>query len=223
MTAGGARRRDDDYGSRPCYAELAAILLAGLAHIVIELSLSAVAATAYNVAVSLAFLAYLLWRLRSSPGALRVWGFRADNLLPAMRAQVGFAGLGAAALIGLAAFTELPGLPHTFWLTLVLYPVWGIAQQFALQNLIARNITGLVRGPLGIAALAALLFAISHYPRLELVALTFIGGIFFTLIYRRLPNLWAVGSAHGVLGSMAFYIVLGEDPGAAIIDFLTGG
>jgi hypothetical protein len=31
-----------------------------------------------------------------------------------------------------------------------------------------------------------------------------------------------VGTAHGLLGSMAFYIVLREDPGAVILDFLVG-
>ena len=105
---------------------------------------------------------------------------------------------------------------------MALYPVWGIAQQFALQNLIANNLSGFISKPLGIAVLAATLFALSHYPRLELVALTFVAGVFFTLIYRKNPNLWAVGIAHGLLGSMAFYIVLQEDPGAVIIGFLMG-
>lgn len=214
-------RVTDEYGGSPCYGELVAITLAGLAHIIVELGLSKVAATAYNVGVSMVFLAYLIWRIRRSPAALRVWGFRADNLVPAMLAQCAFVTIGFVVLVGLAVFTDLPGLPRTFWLTVALYPVWGIAQQFALQNLIARNIAGLLSGPLAIAAVAALLFAISHYPRLELVALTFVAGIIFTLIYRRFPNLWAVGTAHGLLGSMAFYIVLEEDPGAVIIDFLT--
>ena len=66
------------------------------------------------------------------------------------------------------------------------------------------------------------MFAASHYPRLELVVLTFVAGIFLTLIYRRAPNLWAIGIVHGLLGSLAFYIVLGEDPGAFILEFLFG-
>ena len=52
--------------------------------------------------------------------------------------------------------------------------------------------------------------------------LTLLSGFFFTLIYRRLPNLWAVGIMHGILGSMAVHFVLGKDPGAAIWGFLTG-
>lgn len=211
-----------EYGTRPCYGELATILLVGILHIVVELAYSGSAAITYNIAVSIAFLAYLIWRIRQTPGVLRAWGFRTDNLKAATLAQLRFVAVGILALIAFAFVTKSPGLPRTFWLTVALYPVWGIAQQFALQNLIARNIAGLLSRPLVIAVVAALLFAISHYPRLELVALTFLAGIFFTIIYRKYPNLWVVGTAHGLLGSMAFYIVLQEDPGAAIVGFLVG-
>lgn len=214
--------QNDEYASRPCYGELFAILFAGLAHILIELGLSGYAASAYNVAVSIAFLVYLAWRIRRTPGVLRVWGFRTDNFRAASLAQLRFLAVGVVVLIAYAVVTASPGLPRTFWLTVALYPVWGIAQQFALQNLIANNLSALISKPLGIAVAAASLFAMSHYPRLELVGLTFVAGIFFTLIYRKYPNLWAVGIAHGLLGSMAFYIVLEEDPGAVIIGFLTG-
>jgi len=211
-----------EYGTRPCYGELAAILLVGLLHIVVELVYSAGAAIAYNIAVSIAFLAYLIWRIRRTPGVVRAWGFRTDNVKAATVAQLHFVAVGILALIAYAFVTKSPGLPRTFWLTVALYPVWGIAQQFALQNLIARNVAGLLSRPLVIALVAASLFAISHYPRLGLVALTFLAGIFFTLVYRKYPNLWVVGTAHGLLGSMAFYIVLQEDPGAVIIGFLMG-
>ncbi len=210
------------YGRRPSYAELVAILCVGLGHLVIELGHSGVAATAYNVAVSLAFLVYLIWRIRSTPGVLRAWGFRTDNLVPAALAQLQFVVPGMVALLVFAMVTGSPGLPGTFWLTVAIYPVWGIAQQFALQNLIANNITGLLSGRVAISVTAAFLFAASHFPRLELVALTFVAGIFFTYIYRKHPNLWVVGTAHGLLGSVAFYVVLRQDPGAVIIEFLTG-
>ena len=90
-------------------------------------------------------------------------------------------------------------VPATFWLTLGLYPIWGLAQQFALQNFIARNLVGMIPSSLGLALVAAALFSASHYPRMELVVLTLVGGIFFTWIYRRHPNLWAVGIALQVM------------------------
>ena len=209
------------YGSRPSYGELVAILLLGLGHIVLEVSFSGTEAAIYNAVVSVSFLAYLAWRIRRTPGVMRIWGFRVDNLWPAFRAYLPFLGAAIATLVVFAVVTDSPGLPRTFWLTVALYPVWGTAQQFALQNLIANNIAGPLQRPIAIAAVAALLFAASHYPRKELVALTFVAGVVFTLIYRRHPNLWAVGTVHGLLGSMTFYIVLGEDPGGLIIHALT--
>lgn len=148
---------------------------------------------------------------------------RGDNFIPAIRAQLWFVVAGVLALLVFGVISNSPSLPGAFWMTIALYPVWGVAQQFALQNFIAKNLSCVLPNRLGLAVGASALFGVSHYPRLELVALTFVGGIFFTLIYRKFPNLWAVGIAHGVLGSLVVYIVLKEDPGTAIISYLTGG
>ena len=211
---------ESDYGTRPCYGELIAVVLAGIGHIVIELVFNWEAGSVYNVAVSLSFLGYIIWRIRRTPGVMRIWGFRADNLAEAFIAQFKFVAVGVVALGIFAVFLSPHGLPVTFWLTLALYPIWGIAQQFALQNFIARNVAGFIKAPLMLAFVAAILFAISHYPRLELVGLTLVAGTIFTMIYRRHPNIWAVGTAHGLLGSMAYYIVLGEDPGEMILGLI---
>jgi hypothetical protein len=212
------------YANRPCYGELAAVILAGLLHVLAEIFFSESIAHVYNASISVAFAAYLLWRARRTPGVCRIWGMRRDNFWPALGAQLVFVVVGALGLIGYGVVTGSLTLPATFWITLALYPVWGTAQQFALQNLIARNLAGVVSSPPALAVAAAALFGMSHYPRFELVVLTLVSGVFFTLIYRRRPNLWAVGLAHAILGSLAVYIVLGEDPGAAILRYiLTGG
>jgi membrane protease YdiL (CAAX protease family) len=198
-----------------------AVLVAGSLHVLVEIGFSDAVARAYNAVVSVAFLVYLVRRARRTPGALRVWGMRRDNFRPALRAQLVFVAVGAAALVVYGAATGSLSLPATFWTTVALYPIWGVAQQFALQNLLARNLTRVLATPPALALGAAVLFALSHVPRWELVVLTLVAGVAFTLIYRRFPNLWAVGIAHGVLGSLAAYIVLREDPGAALLGFLT--
>ena len=210
------------YADGPCYPELLAIIVAGLVHLVLELGVSEPVAWAYNGAISVIFSLYLLWRAWTAPGALRAWGMRRDNFLPALGAQAAFGVVGAAVLLGIGLALDSVALPRGFWLTLALYPIWGITQQFALQNLIGRHVAGFLRNPAAIAAVASILFAISHYPRNHLVVLTLLSGFFFTLVYRRFPNLWAVGIMHGILGTMAVYFVLGEDPGAAIWSFFAG-
>ncbi len=210
------------YANRPCYPELAAILLAGCLHVVTEVGFSESAARSYNFVVSVFFAGYLVWRGRCSECAVRAWGMRRDNFWPALRSQLIFGIVAAVALIAFGVATASPVPPKSFWLTVGLYPIWGIAQQFALQSLIARNLAGLLSSPIAIAGVASALFASSHYPRIELVILTGVAGVFLTLIYRRNPNLWAVGIVHGILGSLAFYFVLKEDPGAAILGFIVG-
>lgn len=205
---------------RPCYPELIAILAAGVLHIVTEKFVSYMASQIYNAAVVCGFGCYLVWRAVRTKDILRAWGMRADNFWPALRAQSMFAVPAAVVVYGYGLYVGSAPLPKTFWLILCLYPLWGIAQQFAVQNLIARNLRGLLLHPWSHALVTALLFSASHVPNLRLAALVLVGGFSFTLIYRRHPNLWAVGIAHGLLGALAYYLVIREDPWAAILKFL---
>ena len=211
------------YATEPCRAELIAVLVAGLLHVVTELLFSEAAAMTYNAAAAVAFAVYLVWRARHSGGALRAWGMRMDNFRPAMLAQGVFALLAGGAVVGYGLASGSLALPATFWWTIALYPLWGIGQQFALQSLVARNLSGLVSSRVPLAFVAAGLFAIAHYPRLDLVALTFAAGFFLTLIYRKHPNLWAAGIVHGLLGSLAFYVLLREDPLKMLGEILSAG
>ena len=208
------------YADGPCYPELAAITLIGLTHIVLETTVSEAVALWFSGVAALVFVGYLLWRARGGAPVLRAWGMRRDNFWVAVRAQLPIMVGGAVAILGYGVAVGSLGLPRSFWLTLAFYPVWGIAQQFGLQNLIARNVASLVSHPVAVAGVAAALFAASHIPRWPLVSLTLVSGFFFTLFYRRAPNLWAVGIVHGVLGSLAIYLVSQEEPGAAIWQFL---
>lgn len=211
------------YATQPCRAELVAVLVVGLLHVVTEVALSGTAAMVYNLLAVVGFAAYLVWRALRSKGAMRTWGMRGDNFGSAMAAHGGFGLLAAAGILGYGWLSGSLNLPATFWATIAVYPAWGIAQQFALQSLVARNLSGLVAGAAPLALIAAGLFAMAHYPRLDLVALTFGAGFFLTLVYRRFPNLWAVGIVHGVLGSLAFYVLLGEDPMRMLVEILTRG
>lgn len=214
--------KSNEYLNRPCYSELVAIILAGLLHVLTEIRFSESIALAYSAGISIACVGYLIWRGMRTAGVLRVWGMRCDNFWLALRAQLVFVVAGAIVLVGIGVTFRSLALPRTFWITLALYPIWGTAQQFALQNLIARNLTSVLSSPLAVAVAASTLFGVSHYPRLDLMLLTLVAGVFFTLIYRKFPNLWAVGIAHGVLGSLAVYFILKEDPGAALLSYISG-
>jgi membrane protease YdiL (CAAX protease family) len=220
-TSGDISLRTNDE-SRPCFGELIAIVLAGGLHIAAEVTMSTTAARVFNLGVASAFLIYIIWRACSARHVLRIWGMQLTNFWPALKLQLVFAIPAMAFLIAFGIYSNSFPPPRTFWLAVILYPVWGIAQQFALQNLLARNLQTLVRPRMVRALLAAGLFGLAHVPLIPIVVLTFVGGFFLTWIYENRPNLWAAGCIHGVLGAMAFYFVLGKDPGARLWEYLFG-
>lgn len=207
-----------EYTRDPCYPELVAILLAGAVHVILEFTWSFAAVKIWNAAVTCGFLGYLAWRRSRTGDAFRVWGMRSDNFFAGLRGQLSYV-IPACILVHVygGRYGFFP--PKTFWLALPLYFLWGTAQQFALQNLLARNLRRLIVRPLFLALVSALLFSAAHFPSIPLMGLTLIAGFFFTWTYQRIPNLWAVGIAHGVLGAMVYYFVLHADPGMEILMF----
>ncbi len=159
-----AAQQSNDYANRPCYPELIAIIVAGALHVAAELVVSLSVALIYSAFASLCFLIYMVWRAAHTKGVFTVWGMRRDNFWAALRAQLSFGALAVVCMLGLGFVEGSVTLPKTFWLTLGLYPVWGTAQQFALQNFIARNLTGLLSHPVAIAGASAIFFAASHGP-----------------------------------------------------------
>lgn len=100
---------------------------------------------------------------------------------------------------------------------LVLLPLSGIVQQYLLQGFIYRRIREALTGrslepegetldqrrvPLA-AFLAATCFAVIHAPNVPLTILTFIGGLIWSSIYERAPNILALGISHGLMSLLA--------------------
>jgi membrane protease YdiL (CAAX protease family) len=101
-------------------------------------------------------------------------------------------------------------LPRNFWLTLALYPAWGIVQQFLMNGIIARNFARRLPPAATILCTAAL-FAVAHAGDGPLMALTFLAACIWVPIYLRWRNLWPLGVCHGLLGAIAYYVLLGRD------------
>ncbi|MBN1673527.1 MAG: CPBP family intramembrane metalloprotease [Kiritimatiellae bacterium] len=210
-------------------AELIAVFLTGVGHVTLELvsglfgvgrGVLARPQQVYNLAAVLLWAVYLVWRVARTRGVLVDWGFRRDSLGAALAPTAAFALVAAVPVLVYGALRHRLPLPVTFWLVFALYPLWGLAQQFALQVLITRNLRGVVpRLPFRVLAASAL-FSASHFPNYPLMALTFLAGLGFTWLYERHRNLWAVGLAHGILGALAYYLVLGEDPGSEMLGML---
>jgi membrane protease YdiL (CAAX protease family) len=87
---------------------------------------------------------------------------------------------------------------------IALFVVFGIAQQYVMLGFIFKRVER-AAGERFAPALTALLFALLHLPNAFLTLATFVWGIVACHVYRRSPNLWANGLAHGLLSALLYY------------------
>ncbi len=133
-------------------------------------------------------------------------GFRVDDLGRAARAALAPT-LALALLIGIGALvTGGHTRPRALAIGLVLYPLWGLLQQYALQGIVHRRLRRAGTGALA-SPLAAALFALVHAPNPGLMALTFVGGWVWCEVYRRAPNLFVLGVSHGLLATLTLALL----------------
>jgi len=94
----------------------------------------------------------------------------------------------------------------------LIYPVWGLAQQFMLQAMVVRNLRRLVPSPFAVTLIGAVLFSAVHLPDLLLAGATVLLALFFIPLYLKDRNIIPLGLAHGLLGALAYFWLLGRDP-----------
>ena len=153
---------------------------------------------------------YVLVRWRRDPAVLREWGFRKENLLPATAASLAVLFVVGGGMFYLRTLRNPLWLPRNFWVTLALYPLWGTVQQFLMNGIVARNLARRVP-PAATVLLTAVLFAVAHAPDGALMGLTFAAACIWVPVYLRWRNLWPLGVCHGLLGAIAYYVLMGRD------------
>jgi uncharacterized protein len=163
---------------------------------------------------SVFWIGYIVWQVGRDRTKWRSWGFRADNLWSAFKwSTVLFVLAG----FGMAWYGVITG--RVLWqghmvFLLLLYPVWGVIQQFLVQALGVNNLMQLFprHGLLLAMPVGVVLFAVVHFPNWRLMLGTGILACFFIPLYRRDRNLWPLGLYHGWMGTFFYLWVLGRDP-----------
>ena len=195
--------------------ETAAVVATGLLHLFFEEVLHAKGP--FILLAGLCWGTYLVLSVRRDRNLPLEWGFGRKGFRPTARWAAGIllSGAGIMALTGAFRGT-LSWNPHLLPI-LLLYPIWGLLQQFLLQALLARNLDHILRSRAPAVLLASFLFAGVHLPDFLLAGATLLLALLFVPVYLRHRNLYPLGVVHGVLGALAYYWILGRDPWIEIL------
>ncbi len=156
-----------------------------------------------------AALGFAVFAWRRGGEAWRDYGFRLDNLREAAWPIGAFTVLAAAGIVTYGLATGARFWNPELAIVLPLYPIWGVAQQFAFQGLLHRGLLELVPSRLACVVITAVAFALVHTGDAELVGLTFVAGLAWAWLFQRWPNVFLLGLSHGALGALVYPLVLG--------------
>jgi hypothetical protein len=191
--------------------EIVAVVVTGVLHLLLR------SHGANGIFIALAgvfWTLYIARYVRQDKTAWTRWGFRSDNLSRAFKRPTLLFVIASGAM---AIYGVITGTLVWRWymlLLLLLYPLWGILQQFLVQALVVANLINVVprHGRTLAIIIGTILFGAVHYPYPWLMLAT--GGLacFFIPWYLRDCNLWPLGLYHGWLGTLFYVWVLGRDP-----------
>ena len=169
----------------------------------------------FVVIAILTWIFYIIYRSRKQPAIVRYWGFRTDNFKKVAKMILPFGLFAVIAFAGIGLYQGTINITWHIIPILILYPIWGIIQQFLLIALTAGNLHDLKSYKLNkqlIILIAAVLFALVHYPYAWLIIGTFILALLYGFIYLKERNIYVLGIFHGWLGGLFYYTVVDRDP-----------
>lgn len=192
--------------------ELIAVILTGiLKYILMDwLQMRAI----YIAGICIFWGAYILFRYSTNRDVLSHWGFTRNNFKRSMAFLLPLVAVSISVSLIYAYFNHSLTFTWHILPIICLYPIWGIIQQYLMLGLITNNLISLTKPSINryvLIFLISTLFGLVHYTNYFLMIFTFAMEAVFLLAYFKWRNLWAIGIAHGWIGSFLLYFVLMRD------------
>ena len=168
----------------------------------------------YIAGICIFWIAFVLIKYKANPTVLEQWGIQKQNLKQSFLFLLPFT------LICIAGIGTYGYFFKTFTLNwhiipiFILYPLWGLIQQFMITGLISGNLTAMNKHRLKnyqITLVTSFLFCLVHYPGGFLMLFTFIMQWVFITAFLRWKNIWTIGLYHGWIATLLLYYVMGRD------------
>lgn len=168
----------------------------------------------YIVAACLFWGFYIYKKYRKHPQILKFWGFQKKNFRNSFTFILPFAiavGLGifVYGIVVNARFFNWHVIP-----IILLYPAWGVIQQFMMLGLIGRNLKELKKKKCSdwqVIMAVSLVFSLVHYPSISLMMYVLVMEIIFGWAYFKWNNIWTLGLYHGWVSGFFIFFVLERD------------
>jgi uncharacterized protein len=169
----------------------------------------------FIIGACLFWIGFVVVKWKRDPTILRVWGFRIDNIKQASKIPALFFAISAFALAMIAVVRGTFSLPSQLPLLLLLYPIWGVIQQFLVLAIVVGNLSyipALRNRTVWLTVLGAMIFGGIHLPNLILTTGTTLLALLYVPLYLKYRNLWPLGVVHGWIGSLFYLWALGINP-----------
>jgi len=158
------------------------------------------------------FVGLLIWSRHSRRETNREVGFRFDNFLSSGKILFAITFASILVLVAVKSLFYTANFQflreRIFWLRLVQYPFWAMFQQYVILAFFFRRLREVFSPYHFLAILAsAITFSAMHIPNPPLMILTFSGGLFWSWVYHKRPNLFTIAISHAVFGAICCNIV----------------
>jgi hypothetical protein len=157
---------------------------------------------------------YVFYRYINDHKIIKYWGFQKRNFFDSWKILFPFMSISLCFILIFAMNNDIEIRNKHIIPVLLLYPLWGLIQQFIFLGIIFLNLNNskFFQGHKNlIFILVAAVFSIIHYPHLIIMVFTFLMEIVFLITYFKWRNLWAIGLTHGWVATFLLYFIIKRD------------